>query len=102
MFLKFILDGPKYIAVNKSLDYEAAKKHCSQRYESGSLCNFKDGSNSTECLTDFAKRESPNTYFCIFFWRLVTLFVKDFCLEQQDESKKGFFCQVNQGNKPYT
>jgi hypothetical protein len=82
----------------KSLDYEAAKKHCSQRYESGSLCNFKDGSDLKECLTDLAKPE-PSDNIVHLIIRLLSWFVNNIWVQQQDE---GFFCQVNQGNKSYS
>ena len=45
MLLELVLDGPKYVAIRKSLYRNKAQEYCSERYENGALCSFRNNAD---------------------------------------------------------
>ncbi|CAB4035846.1 Hypothetical predicted protein, partial [Paramuricea clavata] len=61
MSFETLLDGSKYIYIRKSLNRDDAQEYCSETYENGALCSFKDDDDWDD-LTDSISTEPNNDY----------------------------------------
>jgi hypothetical protein len=81
--LKLVSGGPKYIAVRKKLNRDDAQKHCSEKYQNGSLCSLKDNADLNN-LTALRKGERGKEKYWTGLMR------RNYCFEFSDGTSASY------------